>query len=197
MNEKTAEQIAKEILAKAKGKTNGKTPPPHVERSEGAALLDDVSAFLKRFIAYPSEHAHIAHVLWIAHTHLMAAWESTPRHRVSFARASIRQNALDGGVRAARSGSGGGGERHAGLSVPQMRQRGRAADDLCSTRSTRCSAPKAKENEELRALLNRAIGAAPRPAAAWCAARIIETEEISRYARRCPGRLGLAARYDP
>jgi len=47
--------------------------------NEGAALLDDVERFLGRFIAYPSEAAHIAHVLWIAHTHRMDAWESTPR----------------------------------------------------------------------------------------------------------------------
>jgi hypothetical protein len=42
-------------------------------------LLTDVYNFAGRFIAYPSEHAHIAHVLWIVHTHLMDAWESTPR----------------------------------------------------------------------------------------------------------------------
>ena len=47
--------------------------------NEGAAILNDVRAFLSRFIAYPSEHAKIAHVLWTAHTHLMDAWESTPR----------------------------------------------------------------------------------------------------------------------
>src|SRR5262245_13714070 len=41
-----------------------------VERGEGAALLEDVLEFLSRFIAYPSDHALIAHVLWIAHTHL-------------------------------------------------------------------------------------------------------------------------------
>jgi hypothetical protein len=46
---------------------------------EGAAVLNAVHAFLGRFVAYPSEHAQIAHVLWIAHTHLMDAWESTPR----------------------------------------------------------------------------------------------------------------------
>lgn len=46
---------------------------------DGAAVLDDVRDFTGRFIAYPSEHALIAHVLWIAHTHLMDAWESTPR----------------------------------------------------------------------------------------------------------------------
>lgn len=41
--------------------------------------LDDVEAFVTRFVVYPSAHARTAHVLWIAHTHLMEAWESTPR----------------------------------------------------------------------------------------------------------------------
>lgn len=44
-----------------------------------AKLLDCVHAFLGRFVAYPSPHARIAHTLWIAHTHAMDAWESTPR----------------------------------------------------------------------------------------------------------------------
>jgi hypothetical protein len=42
-------------------------------------LLDDILAFTGRFTVYPSEAAHVAHVLWIAHTHQMQAWESTPR----------------------------------------------------------------------------------------------------------------------
>jgi hypothetical protein len=46
---------------------------------DGAPLFDDVQKYLGRFICYPSEYAAIAHVLWIAHTHLMPAWESTPR----------------------------------------------------------------------------------------------------------------------
>lgn len=45
----------------------------------GAILLDDVGAYLRRFVAYPSEHALTAHVLWIAHTYFMDEWESTPR----------------------------------------------------------------------------------------------------------------------
>ncbi len=49
------------------------------EQPTGAELLDAVETFLGRFVAYPSEHARIAHVLWIAHTHLMDCWESTPR----------------------------------------------------------------------------------------------------------------------
>jgi Protein of unknown function (DUF3631) len=46
---------------------------------DGAALLFEVSEFLGRFIAYPNQHAQIAHTLWIAHTHMMDAWETTPR----------------------------------------------------------------------------------------------------------------------
>ena len=46
---------------------------------DGAALLDSVYAFLGRFVAYPNVHAQIAHVLWIVHTYLMDAWDSTPR----------------------------------------------------------------------------------------------------------------------
>jgi hypothetical protein len=44
-----------------------------------AALLEEVQAFLCRFVAYPSEAAQVAHTLWVAHTHLMDVWDSTPR----------------------------------------------------------------------------------------------------------------------
>ena len=46
---------------------------------DAPSVLDAVHAFLGRFVAYPSEHARVAHCLWIGHTHLMEAWESTPR----------------------------------------------------------------------------------------------------------------------
>lgn len=51
--------------------TTALTPEPGV--------LDELHSFLGRFVAYPSKHAHVAHALWIAHTHLMDRWESTPR----------------------------------------------------------------------------------------------------------------------
>lgn len=47
--------------------------------NEGAARLDEVHEFLGRFIAYPSRETHIAHTLWVAHTHFMDAWDTTPR----------------------------------------------------------------------------------------------------------------------
>ncbi|MDK1376147.1 MULTISPECIES: DUF3631 domain-containing protein [unclassified Sinorhizobium] len=46
---------------------------------DGAALLDDIAAFLARFVVYPDEHALVAHTLWIAHCWFMDCWESTPR----------------------------------------------------------------------------------------------------------------------
>ena len=57
------------------------TPPPVTPDpdADGAALLGEVHAFLGRFIAYPSVDTHIAHALWVVHTHLMDCWETTPR----------------------------------------------------------------------------------------------------------------------
>lgn len=49
------------------------------EAIDGGPLLASVHQFLGRFVAYPSGAAQIAHTLWIAHAHLMEAWESTPR----------------------------------------------------------------------------------------------------------------------
>jgi hypothetical protein len=45
----------------------------------GELILNDVHEFVGRFVAYPSEDAHVAHTLWIGHTHLMEVWDSTPR----------------------------------------------------------------------------------------------------------------------
>lgn len=45
----------------------------------GARLLDDVRAFLQRFVSYPSPHSAVAHALWAAHAHMMKAWETSPR----------------------------------------------------------------------------------------------------------------------
>lgn len=48
-------------------------------RGHGWGLLDAVEAFLARFVVYPGEDERVAHVLWIAHTWFMDSWESTPR----------------------------------------------------------------------------------------------------------------------
>ena len=61
---------------RAHAKTVQQQPTTNVP-TDGAALLDQVHAFLGRFVAYPSEHTQDAHTLWIAHTHAMDAWESS------------------------------------------------------------------------------------------------------------------------
>ena len=45
----------------------------------GAVLLDAVEAFVARFVAFPSDSARIAVVLWVAHTHLIECFENTAR----------------------------------------------------------------------------------------------------------------------
>ena len=46
---------------------------------DGTALLDEIDAFLGQYVIYPNEHMRHAHTLWIAHTHFMELWDSTPR----------------------------------------------------------------------------------------------------------------------
>jgi len=42
-------------------------------------ILDEIDRFLARFVAFPSDQARHAVTLWAAHTHLLDAFENTPR----------------------------------------------------------------------------------------------------------------------
>src|SRR5262249_46693854 len=66
-NGESAKQFADRMNAKFGDKINAQE------------LFQKVERFLGRFVCYPSEHAHVANVLWVAHAHCMQAWESTPR----------------------------------------------------------------------------------------------------------------------
>ena len=46
---------------------------------DGAALLDAVHEFIGRFVAFPSEHAHVAVTLWVAHAHMVEHFHTSPR----------------------------------------------------------------------------------------------------------------------
>ncbi|WP_328696264.1 DUF3631 domain-containing protein [Streptomyces sp. NBC_00342] len=46
---------------------------------DGAALLDEVERFHRRFNVFPREAAYVAVALWDAHAHLLDAFDSTPR----------------------------------------------------------------------------------------------------------------------
>jgi hypothetical protein len=46
---------------------------------DGAALLSDVQAFVRRFCAFPDLHALAAVTLWVAHAHMVEHFHTTPR----------------------------------------------------------------------------------------------------------------------
>ncbi|MER5300174.1 DUF3631 domain-containing protein [Streptomyces lasiicapitis] len=54
--------------------TNSPTPP-----IDGAALLDEVEAFHRRFNVFPTDAAYVAVALWDAHAHLIDAFDGTAR----------------------------------------------------------------------------------------------------------------------
>ncbi|MGI5138172.1 DUF3631 domain-containing protein [Streptomyces sp. CA-106110] len=55
--------------------TETTTPAP----IDGAALLDEVEAFHRRFNIFPTEAAYVAVTLWDAHAHLIDAFDGTAR----------------------------------------------------------------------------------------------------------------------
>ncbi|WP_149825958.1 DUF3631 domain-containing protein [Streptomyces tailanensis] len=52
---------------------------PSAPSIDGAALLDEVEAFHRRFNVFPTEAAYVAVALWDAHAHLMDAFDGTAR----------------------------------------------------------------------------------------------------------------------
>ena len=154
--------------------------PAKKEPCDGAALLNDVSDFLSRFVVYPSAHARVAHTLWIAHTHVMDAWESTPRIAfLSPEPASGKTRALEVSV----------------LLVPNPVEAinvtpaylfrkvggGDGLPTILYDEIDTVFGPKAKDNEEVRALLN--AGHRRGAVAGRCVVRgkTVETEEIPAY----------------
>ncbi|MET9516332.1 DUF3631 domain-containing protein [Streptomyces sp. NPDC002994] len=55
------------------------TAPQATTPIDGAALLNEVEAFHRRFNVFPTEAAYVAVSLWDAHAHLIDAFDSTPR----------------------------------------------------------------------------------------------------------------------
>jgi hypothetical protein len=146
----------------------------------GGHVLDDVHGFLGRFVAYPSEHTRVAHVLWIAHAHAMDSWESTPRL------AFLSPEPGSGKTRALEATE---------LLVPRPVEavnvtpsylfRKVAAEEgrltILFDEIDTVFGPKAKDNEEIRGLLN--AGHRQGAVAGRCVVRgkIVETEEIPAY----------------
>lgn len=78
---KSPADIAADVVATIGAPANGAngTESPVSGDIDLPRVLDDVEAFLDRFVAFPSEAARVAVTLWAAHTHAVEAFDSTPR----------------------------------------------------------------------------------------------------------------------
>lgn len=143
-------------------------------------MLDEVKAFLGQFIAYPSREAHVAHVLWIAHVHMMDSWESTPRLAfLSPEPASGKTRALEITELLVPRSVEAVNVTPAYLFRKVGAKEGRPTilfDEIDTV-----FGPKAKDNEEIRGLLN--AGHRKGAVAGRCVVRgkVVETEEIPAY----------------
>jgi hypothetical protein len=170
------------VRLKAEGSKPRRGNGAGIADEAGAALLDDVRSFLGRFVSYPSEHAAIAHTLWIAHTHLMSAWESTARL------AFLSPEPGSGKTRALEVTE---------LVVPNpiatmnatspylFRRCGNQDDGTPTILFDEVDAlfgPKAKDNEDIRAFINSGHRRGATFGRCVVRGKIIETEEIESYA---------------
>ena len=150
------------------------------DAQQGERVIAEAYAFLGRFVAYPSKHAHVAHALWCVHAHLMELWESTPRL------AFLSPEPGSGKTRALEITE---------LLVPNpivainvspaylFRKVGSEEGvTLLYDEIDTVFGPKARENEELRGLLN--AGHRKGAVAGRCVVRgnVVDTEEIPAYA---------------
>lgn len=147
---------------------------------DGATLLDDVEAFLARFVVYPSEHERVAHALWIAHTWFMDAWESTPRIAfLSPEPASGKSRALEVTEPLVPR------PVHAVNTTPSYLFR-KVSDDagpptILYDEIDTVFGPRAKDNEDIRGMLN--AGHRKGATAGRCVVRgnVVSTEELPAY----------------
>ncbi|MDQ1304721.1 MAG: hypothetical protein QG671_548 [Actinomycetota bacterium] len=150
------------------------------DNPDGAQVLDAVSAFLARFVAYPSEAARVAHALWIVHAWLMDAWESTPRIAfLSPEPGSGKSRALEVTEPLVPR------PVHAVNTTPAYLFR-KVSDDagpptILYDEIDTVFGPKAKDNEDIRGMLN--AGHRKGATAGRCVVRgkIVETEELPAY----------------
>jgi hypothetical protein len=147
---------------------------------DGAELLDDIKAFLTRFVVYPSPHALVAHVLWIVHTWLMVCWDSTPRIAfLSPEPGSGKSRALEvteplvpRPVHAVNTTSA-----YLFRKVADPEGKPTILYDEIDT----VFGPKAKENEDIRGMLNAGHRKGAKAGRCVVRGKVIETEELDAY----------------
>jgi hypothetical protein len=154
--------------------------PGSSDYSNLGSLLDRVHSYCALFIAYPNREAAIAHVLWVAHTHAMDAWVSTPRF------ACLSPEPGSGKTRVLEITNNLVPRPVQSVNVSPSYLFRKVADEkgrptILFDEIDTVFGPKAHNNEELRGLLN--AGHRKGAVAGRCVVRgkLIETEEIPAY----------------
>lgn len=155
--------------------------PPKVNTAVNAAeLLLEVEEFLARFVVYPSDHARVAHVLWIGHTWFMERWESTPRIAfLSPEPGSGKSRALEVTEPLVPR------PVHAVNATPAYLFR-KVSDDaglptILFDEIDTLFGPKAKDNEEVRGMLNAGHRRGAMAGRCVIRGKSVETEELPAY----------------
>jgi hypothetical protein len=159
-----------------------------LEATQGERALAAVHSFIGRFVCYPSEHARVAHTLWIAHAHLMDRWFTTPR--IAFnspEKGSGKSRALEATIMLTPNPI---------LSVSQtpaylVRKIGMdGGATVCLDEVDAIFGPAAKEHEDLRALLNAGYRRGATYGRCVLRGKAVETEELDAYAAVAMAGLG-------
>lgn len=145
-----------------------------------APLLDDVETFCDRFICYPCAETRVAHVLWIAHTHALDAFETTPR--IAF----LSPEPGSGKTRALEITELLVPRPVMAINVTAAYLFRKVADEAGRPTITfdeidTVFGPKAKENEDIRGLLNAGHRKGATAGRCVVKGKIIETEEIPAF----------------
>jgi Protein of unknown function (DUF3631) len=165
----SAEQRAQEILT------------PEGQPGQGAKVIQKVYDYIGRFVAYPSVHARVAHAFWIAHTHLMEEWESTPRIAFLSAEAGsgktraleITETLVPNPVQAVNASPAYIFRR---ISAPE------GLPTILFDEIDTVFGPKARENEELRGVINAGHRRGAMAGRCVIRGKEVQTEELPAYA---------------
>lgn len=156
---------------------------------DGFTLFDMVEAFFRRFLILPSDNDFVALVLWAAHTHVVEAFESTPRllvtspepgsgkTRVIELLATMCPRSLEA-VNVTPS--------YLFRKVEDEAGRPTILFDEIDT----VFGPKAKDNEEIRGFLNAGHRRGAKAGRCVMRGKTIETEEIEAYSAVAMAGLG-------
>jgi len=157
---------------------------------EGAKLCGDIEAHLRRFLVLPSADAFVALVLWAAHTHMLDAFESTPRLLVTSPEpgsGKTRVLELLAGVVPRPIEAVNVTPSYLFRKVEDPEGRPTILFDEVDT----VFGPKAKDNEEIRGFLNAGHRRGATAGRCVTKGKTIETEEIEAYCAVAMGGLGF------